>query len=65
VEDVICLVFIEHYLHAFAALHEDEKVIDILKKTIRKMSPQGLEEALKISLTEKVKPLVLRALTVT
>jgi hypothetical protein len=57
-EDVVCLVFIEHYLHAFALQHEDEKVIDILKKTIKKMSPRAMQEAIKIPMSEKVKPLV-------
>jgi hypothetical protein len=38
-EDVICLVFIEYYLDDFANLHDDDKVIDILKKTLKKMSP--------------------------
>ena len=60
-EDVICLVFIEHYLHDFALQHDDDKVVDILKKTIRKMSPRALSEVGKISMTEKVKILVQQA----
>ena len=36
-EDVICLVFLEHYFEDFAAKHPEEKVIDILRKTWRKM----------------------------
>lgn len=61
-EDVICLVFIEHYLHEFSLQHDDEKVIDILKKTIQKISPKALAEAGKINMSEKVKVLVHRAL---
>src|SRR5690606_9309475 len=31
-EDVICLVFIQYYLNDFASKHDDEKVVDILRK---------------------------------
>jgi hypothetical protein len=60
-EDVICLVFIEHYLHDFALQHDDDKVVDILKKTIQKMSPRGLSEAGKVPMTEKVRALIQKA----
>lgn len=60
-EDVICLIFIEYYLEDFASQHEDEKIIDIIKKTLKKMSPHGIEEAVKISVTDKVKGLIERA----
>lgn len=45
-EDVICLVFIRHYLEEFAAKHEEPKLIDIIRKTWKKMSPKGHEAAL-------------------
>jgi hypothetical protein len=61
-EDVICLVFVHYYLHDFAFQHEDEKVVDILKKTIKKMSPQALKATGAIPMTEKVKDLVQQAL---
>lgn len=57
-EDVICLVFIEFYLDDFAAPHDDEKVIDILKKTIKKMTPRALEEAAKIKVSERMGRLI-------
>lgn len=57
-EDVICLVFIEFYLDDFAAPHDDEKVIDILKKTIKKMTPHALEEASKIKVSERMGRLI-------
>jgi hypothetical protein len=60
-EDVICLVFIEFYLDEFANQHDDEKVIDILKKTINKMSSRGIDAALKISVSAHVKGLIARA----
>jgi hypothetical protein len=61
-EDVICLVFIEYYLEEFAFQHDDEKVIDILKKTIRKMSPRALDEATRIHLSPEMQFLVAEAL---
>ena len=44
-EDVACLVFVEFYLEAFAAKHEEEKVIDIVRKTLNKMSARAKELA--------------------
>ncbi|REE02142.1 DUF4202 domain-containing protein [Marinoscillum furvescens] len=61
-EDVICLVFLEHYIDDFAAEHTDEKMISILQKTWGKMSEKGHEAALKLPLSEKVKELVGKAL---
>jgi hypothetical protein len=61
-EDVICLVFIEYYLEEFAEKHEPEKVVDILQKTLRKMSPRAIEAAAKISVSEKIKLLIQQAL---
>ncbi len=61
-EDVICLVFLDFYFEEFAAKHNDEKVIDILKKTLVKMSEKGKEEALKIKFSDKSLALVQKAL---
>lgn len=61
-EDVICLVFIEHYLEPFALNHDEEKIIDIIRKTWAKMSSSGHEAALQISLSDPVKHLVSQAL---
>ena len=61
-EDVICLVFLEFYFAKFAAGHTEEKVIDILRKTWRKMSEKGHAAALKLPLSEEAKVLVGKAL---
>ncbi|UTF61412.1 DUF4202 domain-containing protein [Gilvimarinus sp. DA14] len=61
-EDVICLVFIKYYLEEFAAKHDDDKLIDIIRKTWNKMSPQGHEAALKIELPPAMASLVQKAL---
>ena len=61
-EDVICLVFLETYFADFARQHDDKKVIDILRKTWRKMSPRGHQWALTLSLSPEARSLVERAL---
>lgn len=61
-EDVICLVFLEHYFEPFAAKHPEEKTIDILQKTWRKMSEKGHAAALKLPLSETSLHLVSKAI---
>lgn len=63
-EDVVCLVFIEFYLADFTVKHEDEKVIDILRKTVKKMSPSGISAISQITLPEKITSLIRRAVSV-
>lgn len=60
-EDVICLVFLQHYLEPFTEKHSKEKVIDILRKTWRKMSDKGHQAALQIPFSTAAKSLVLEA----
>lgn len=45
-EDVICFTFIRWYFAPFAAKHAPEKVLDIVRKTARKMSPEARARAL-------------------
>ena len=47
-EDVICLVFLEHYFHDFAQKHDEEKLIPIVQKTWKKMTPKAHEAALQL-----------------
>ncbi len=61
-EDVICLVFLEYYYEEFSAKHTNEKVIDILQKTWRKMSDRGHKTALVLSYSEKALALIQQAL---
>jgi hypothetical protein len=49
-EDVVCVVFLEHYVGAFMARTDAAKLPGILAKTWRKMSPLGHEHALKLPL---------------
>lgn len=39
--DTSCLVFIKWYMEGFAVKHESDKVQDIMKKTMRKMTENG------------------------
>ena len=64
-EDVICLVFLEYYFAEFAAKHNEEKIVDILRKTWRKMSDRGRDVALKINLEPALRRLVEKALSLT
>ena len=62
-EDVVCLVFLEHYFAAFAADHPRDKIVDIVRKTWRKMSEKGHKAALQLDLPESAADLVTAALT--
>ncbi len=61
-EDVACLVFLEHYLGELAAKHDRAKVIDILRKTWPKMSERGHAAALGLALDDEQRALVEDAL---
>lgn len=61
-EDVICLVFIQYYLADFAAKHEEDKLIDIIRKTWNKMSAEGHAAALKVVLPAPLTDLIGKAL---
>jgi len=61
-EDVICLVFLENYFADFASQHPRKKVIEIVRKTWKKMSPRGHEQAMRLSLSPTVAELVAEAL---
>ncbi len=61
-EDVICLVFLESYFADFAKQHDEAKLVDVVKKTWKKMSPRGHEAALTLSLSDSAKKIVEKAL---
>lgn len=62
-ENVVDVVFLEHYFDEFYGTHayDDTKLVDIIGKTLRKMSPKGIEAALALSLPERTRKLVLAA----
>lgn len=61
-EDIICLVFLQYYFLDFALQHPEEKVIDIVQKTWRKMTPRGHELALQLELPQQAQTLIGKAL---
>ena len=61
-EDIVCLVFLKYYFEDFAKKHTDEKIIDILQKTWRKMSEKGQKKALELSFSDTSSELLKRAL---
>ena len=61
-EDVACLVFLEHYAADFAAGRDEDHLVEIVRKTWNKMSPAGQEAALALKLHDGVAALVSRAL---
>ncbi|ARS53604.1 DUF4202 domain-containing protein [Kushneria konosiri] len=60
-EDAACLVFLQDYYASFAAEHDDDKVIGILRKTLRKMSAEGHRLAGEIVLEGRARALVEKA----
>jgi hypothetical protein len=61
-EDVICLVFLEHYFHEFAKKHDDEKLIPIVQKTWKKMSEAAHEAALRLDYAPEDLAIIQKAL---
>ena len=62
-EDAACLVFLETGFAEFAARQDEAKIIAILQRTWRKMSPHGHAAALGLDLPPAVRALVERALS--
>ncbi|MFC0266466.1 DUF4202 domain-containing protein [Kushneria aurantia] len=60
-EDAACLVFLQDYYTSFAGEHDDDRVITILRKTLRKMSPLGHRMAGEIVLKGRPKALLEQA----
>ena len=62
VEDVACLVFLEDQFDAFEKNHDEEKIINILKRTWVKMGKRGQDLALAMNMSDRAKELVGKAL---
>ncbi|KAL8654080.1 MAG: hypothetical protein Q9210_001727 [Variospora velana] len=61
-EDVACLVFLDDQFEAFKQEHDEAKIVNILRKTWRKMSDKGHEMALNIPMSDRARELVVKAL---
>lgn len=64
-EDVACLVFLQHYLEPFADSHPNDKTVGVLAKTWPKMSEKGQSYAMNLPLSERGRALLDRALRAT
>lgn len=61
-EDALCLVFLETQLAELATRMPDEKLVDVLRKTLRKMSPAGKRYAVGLEQEPRERSLLARAL---
>lgn len=61
-EDGLCLVFLDTQLGDLRRKHPESKMIDILQKTWKKMSPQARDLALELELATDDRALIERAL---
>ena len=61
-EDALCLVFLETQLDELADQLDEDKMVDVLRKSAAKMSPAGLEAALAVAYSERGAALLRRAL---
>jgi hypothetical protein len=61
-EDALCLVFLETQFAGLRRKTPEEKMIEVLQKTWKKMGPQGRAEALKLPLGAGEKALLAAAL---
>jgi hypothetical protein len=66
IEDVACLVFLEHYMQPFAATkkeYSEEKWLKIIRMTWEKMTPKAHKFALNIKFSPEIFQLINKALT--
>jgi hypothetical protein len=63
-EDALCLVFLQHQFAALARRTADDKMINALQKSWKKMTAAAHAEALKLPLGPREKELVERALRI-
>lgn len=62
-EDALCLIFLEHQFADLASRTAEDKMLNAVRKTWGKMSPQAREIALALPLNEAEKALLQKALT--
>ena len=64
-EDVICLVFLSHYLPDFVPKQDEATLLGVLRKTWPKMSDDGRRAALALDLAPDLRALIARAIAST
>lgn len=63
IEDALCLAFLEFEFEQFRTKHPLDKLLEIVRKTWKKMSPRARELALGLKLSEASLAIVQRALS--
>lgn len=61
-EDALCLVFLEFQFADLASRTEEEKMVNVLRKSWNKMTPAGRERALSLPLSPRERGLLEKAL---
>lgn len=61
-EDALCLVFVETQYAELALRLEPDKLLDVTRKTLRKMSPEAVRHALELPLSDSSRESLERAL---
>jgi len=61
-EDALCLVFVETQFHELAARLDRDKMIDVVRKTVKKMSPEAVALAAELDLAPADRDLLVAAL---
>jgi len=61
-EDALCLVFLETQLRDLVDRLGEDKSVEVIAKTLRKMSQRGIDAALGLTLDERARAAVVRAL---
>lgn len=61
-EDVACVVFLEFYFEDFRREHDEPKLVNIIRRTWRKMSEKGHDAALKLKMSPRARAIVEKAL---
>jgi hypothetical protein len=62
-EDALCLVFLESQFDEFSEKTEKTKLVEIIRKTWRKMSSKGREMALELDLDAETRTLIEQAIS--
>ena len=61
-EDALCLVFLEHQFSDLASKTAEDKMINVVQKTWKKMTPAGQAQALKLNYSPEQRALLEKAL---
>lgn len=60
-ENALCLVFLEHQLEDFMELHDNDKLVTIIRKSWKKMNEVGRNAAVRLSFSPKAAQIISQA----